>query len=104
MDRCKDLVAQIGEAPTAARAEVLVADPKADAAEVQHEYGIKLGEISKSSPVDALVVAVGHDEYRAMTPDQLCSFVKCDKPLLVDVKSLFDRHACADAGFKVFRL
>lgn len=85
-------------------AEVLVVDPKADAAEVKHEYGIALGEITNRSPVDALIVAVGHDEYRKMTPDELRALVKGDKPLLVDVKSLFDRHACAAAGFKVFRL
>jgi UDP-N-acetyl-D-galactosamine dehydrogenase len=85
-------------------AEVLVVDPKADAEEVKHEYGIALGEITDRSPVDALVVAVGHDEYRKMTPNELRALVKGDKPLLVDVKSLFDRHACAAAGFKVFRL
>jgi UDP-N-acetyl-D-galactosamine dehydrogenase len=85
-------------------AEVLVVDPKADAAEVKHEYGIALGEITDRTPVDALVVAVGHDEYRKMTPNELRALVKGDKPLLVDVKSLFDRHACAAAGFKVFRL
>jgi UDP-N-acetyl-D-galactosamine dehydrogenase len=85
-------------------AEVLVTDPKADAGEVKHEYGITLGEISEQSPVDALVVAVGHEEYRRMTPDHLRSLVKGDKPFLVDVKSLFNRNACIEAGFKVFRL
>lgn len=85
-------------------ATVLVADPKADAAELKHEYGITLGKVSEGEPVDALVVAVGHDEYRRMTPDQLRKLVKGEKPLLVDVKSLFNRHACADAGFRVFRL
>lgn len=85
-------------------AKVLVTDPKANADEVKHEYGITLGEISKKSPVDALIVAVGHDEYRKMTPDHLRSLVQGEKPLLVDVKSLFNRHACIDAGFKVFRL
>lgn len=85
-------------------ADVLVADPKADAREVKEEYGIALGEISNRTPVDALVIAVGHEEYRRMTPTELRGLVKGDKPLLVDVKSLFDRHACAAAGFKVFRL
>ncbi len=83
---------------------VIVTDPKADAAEVKHEYGIALSEISKAAPVDALIVAVGHEEYRKMTPEHLRSLVQGDKPLLVDVKSLYDRHACGAAGFKVFRL
>ncbi|WP_295555965.1 nucleotide sugar dehydrogenase [uncultured Hyphomicrobium sp.] len=85
-------------------AEVCVTDPKADPDEVKHEYDIALGEISAKAPVDALIVAVGHDEYRRMTPDELRRLVQGEKPLLVDVKSLFDRHACTDAGFKVFRL
>ncbi|HEX2839813.1 nucleotide sugar dehydrogenase [Hyphomicrobium sp.] len=85
-------------------AEVIVADPKADAREVKHEYGIMLGEISQASPVDALIVAVGHEEYRKMTPGQLRGLVQGEKPLLVDVKSLYDRHACAAEGFRVFRL
>jgi UDP-N-acetyl-D-galactosamine dehydrogenase len=32
---------------------------------------------------------------------QLC---KGDKPVLADLKCLYDRHAAADAGFTVFRL
>lgn len=85
-------------------AQVLVTDPKADHKEVEHEYGITMSEISAKSPVDALIVAVGHEEYRKMTPPQLRALVHGEKPLLVDVKSLYDRHSCAEAGFKVFRL
>ena len=39
---------------------VVVADPHADPAEVQHEYGLSLGQITPDQPVDALVVAVSH--------------------------------------------
>ena len=95
-----DIIRELGDHG----AEVLVADPKADPREVSHEYGITLGEISKKTPVDALVVAVGHEEYRRMTPDELRGLVQGEKPVLVDVKSLYDRHACMAAGFKVFRL
>lgn len=85
-------------------AQVVVADAWADAAEVQHEYSIPLGQISTEQPVDALVVAVGHNEYRALTPAQLKALTRSNQPVLVDVKSLYDRHAMADAGFSVFRL
>lgn len=85
-------------------AQVVVADAWADPAEVQHEYGIHLGQISPEQPVDALVVAVGHNEYRALTPVQLKALTRCNHPVLADVKSLYDRHAMADAGFSVFRL
>ncbi len=84
-------------------AEVIVSDPKADPHEVFEEYGIKMGELTAGS-VDALVVAVGHNEYRTMEPKALKAYVRGASPILVDVKSLFDRHAAAAAGFTVFRL
>jgi UDP-N-acetyl-D-glucosamine/UDP-N-acetyl-D-galactosamine dehydrogenase len=84
-------------------ANVVVADPWADAGEVKHEYGLDLGVIDVSHKVDALVVAVGHHEYREMTATQLRALCKSDKPVLADVKSLYNRHEAADAGFTVFR-
>ncbi|MDZ4076352.1 MAG: nucleotide sugar dehydrogenase [Hylemonella sp.] len=84
--------------------EVVVADPWASAEEVHHEYGLKLGVIDAAHPVDALVVAVGHNEYRQATPADLRTLCRGGKPVLTDVKSLCDRHAAAAAGFTVFRL
>lgn len=85
-------------------AQVVVADAWADAAEVQHEYGLKLGVIDAAHPVDALIVAVGHNEYRTLSGAQLKALTRGNQPVLVDVKSLFDRHALADQGFSIFRL
>lgn len=84
--------------------EVVVADPWADAEEVKHEYGVELGTIDANNPVDSLVVAVGHHEFRELTAQQLRSFVRTEKPVLADVKSLYERDALAAAGFTVFRL
>lgn len=83
---------------------VVVADPWADAAEVRREYGVELGNINADHPVDALVVAVGHGEYRAMAASDLRLLCRGDKPVLADVKALYDRHAAAAVGFTVFRL
>ncbi len=85
-------------------ANVVVCDPWANAADVQHEYGLALGEVSAQQPVDALVVAVGHQQFRSATPDELRSLCRGSQPVLADVKSLFDRHQAAAAGFTVFRL
>ena len=82
----------------------MVADPWADAEEVSHEYGIQLGVIDAEHPVDALVVAVGHYEFRCETPAKLRLLCRGEAPVLGDLKSLFDRHAAAAAGFTVFRL
>jgi UDP-N-acetyl-D-galactosamine dehydrogenase len=83
---------------------VVVTDPWADAAEVKHEYGIELGEVNALNPVDSLVIAVGHQEFRALTPDTLKSYCTTDhQPVAADLKTLYDRHAMAQAGFTVFR-
>lgn len=84
--------------------QVVVADTWADPAEVQHEYGLSLGTVTPELPVDALVVAVGHHEYRALSVAELRALCRGDQPVLADVKSLFDRHAAVAAGFTVFRL
>lgn len=83
---------------------VVVSDPWASAAEVMHEYGIGLADINASSKVDSLVIAVAHNEYRNLTPAALRVLCRSERPVLADVKALYDRHACGDAGFTVFRL
>jgi UDP-N-acetyl-D-galactosamine dehydrogenase len=84
--------------------QVTVADPMADPAEVQATYGITLGQVDAEHPVDTLVVAVGHSSYRTLTPQTLRSYCRHTSPVLVDVKSLYDRRALSNAGFTVYRL
>ncbi len=83
---------------------VVMADPWADAAEFSHEYGLALGTVDAKHLVDSLVVAVGHHEYRDLSPTDLRQYCRGDKPVLADVKCLYNRHEAADAGFTVFRL
>jgi UDP-N-acetyl-D-galactosamine dehydrogenase len=85
-------------------AKVVVEDPWADPGEVEREYGINLAAISPDNPVDSIVVAVGHHEYRAKSAADLRALCRGDKPVLADLKSLFDRHKAADEGFTLFRL
>lgn len=85
-------------------ANVVITDPWASAEEVAHEYELTLGQIDAEHPVDALVVAVGHNEFRQVSPIQLRSLCRGERPVLADVKSLFSRQQAAEAGFTVFRL
>ncbi len=85
-------------------AQVVVTDPWANAQEVLHEYGLTLGTVDASNPVDSLVVAVGHNEYRQATPAELRTYCRGPSPVLADVKSLYNRHQVTAAGFTVFRL
>lgn len=83
---------------------VVASDPWADPIEVKREYGINLSVITKDKPVDSLVVAVGHQEYRAMSPSYLRMLCKGEQPVLADLKSLYDRHEATQQGFTLFRL
>lgn len=84
--------------------EVTVSDPWADVQEVIDEYGIQLSDINELNQVDALVVAVGHNEFRELTAQQLKHLLRSDRPVIADVKSLFNREQLQSAGFTVFRL
>ncbi|MDG2952548.1 nucleotide sugar dehydrogenase [Exercitatus varius] len=84
--------------------DVVVADPWADPAEVKHEYDLELSVIDEKHPVDTLIVAVGHKEFRELSAETLRSYMRSDNPVLVDVKSLFDRDALSQQGISVFRL
>ncbi|MGH8822151.1 MAG: nucleotide sugar dehydrogenase [Rhodoferax sp.] len=84
--------------------KVVIADTWADSKEVVHEYGLALDTVDAQHPVDALVVAVGHNEYRSLTPADLRHFCRGDKPVLADIKSLYDRAEGLAAGFTIFRL
>jgi len=82
---------------------VVVADPYADAGEVFHEYGVKLNTMEDLSSVDALVVAVGHKVYRNMKLAELKKMLKSEKPVLADLKALYNRHEATALGLTVFR-
>ena len=83
---------------------VVVTDPWADPAEVKEIYGITLKEINSKQQVDSLIVAVGHNEFRDLSPEKLISYCKGNTPLLADVKSLYNKEALILKGFSVLRL
>ena len=83
---------------------VVVVDSWADPSEVEQTYGISLGDVSANQQVDSLIVAVGHKEFRDLAPETLRSFCRGSRPILADVKSLYERAALIDLGFSVFRL
>jgi UDP-N-acetyl-D-galactosamine dehydrogenase len=86
--------------------KVVVTDPWADAQEVKHEYGIELAGLDAcAGQLDSLVVAVAHNQFAALQPSDLRALCKpAGQPVIGDLKSMYDRHRLAEAGFTVFRL
>jgi UDP-N-acetyl-D-galactosamine dehydrogenase len=85
-------------------ANVVVADPWANQLELKQIYDISLGEINGNKKVDSLIVAVGHNEFRSKSAEELRSFCKGSNPVLADVKSIYKREDLTSQGFSVFRL
>lgn len=83
---------------------VVVTDPWANPDEVMHEYGIRLGQINANNTVDSLIVAVGHHEFRELSLEQMRQMCRTQKPVLGDLKAVYERNQANDAGFTVFRL
>ena len=86
-------------------ANVHVVDPMAPKEEALEEYGIILEDENCIKNMDAVVVAVGHKEYRDMKPADLRKYFNpvYAKPLLIDVKSIFNK-AEAEKEYDYWRL
>ncbi len=85
-------------------ANVVVVDPWANQSELKKNYNITLGEINSNNQVDSLIVAVGHNEFRSKSAEELRSLCKGSNPVLADVKSIYKREDLISQGFSVFRL
>ncbi len=83
--------------------EVHVTDAQADAEEALHEYGVKLVTWEQLPRADAVVAAVSHREYAALSMEDLGKkLVKGGA--FIDVKAAFDPKLLAGAGYRVWRL
>ncbi|GAW65991.1 nucleotide sugar dehydrogenase [Geoanaerobacter pelophilus] len=83
--------------------QVQVCDPLADPEETLHEYGVELTPRSQLKPAVAVVAAVAHAEFASLTGAELLALMG-PNPVLVDVKSMFDRERLNGSGIKVWSL
>ena len=84
--------------------EPVITDPQADAAEAERLYGVRLAEQAAVRDMDAVVLAVAHTQFAALTPDEVGALFAPGKRILVDVKGLLDRRTYEAAGYLYWRL
>ena len=83
--------------------EVFVTDAQAEADEAMHEYGVRLQTWDELPRADAIVAAVSHREYAALTVEDIGKkLVKGGA--FIDVKAAFDQAAITGAGYRLWRL
>ncbi len=84
--------------------EPVVADPTADKEEALHLYGIEFVDINDVRNMDAVVLAVAHDEFKQFTMNQIDNLFGEGQKVLVDVKGLLNRDEYEKAGYSYWRL
>jgi UDP-N-acetyl-D-galactosamine dehydrogenase len=84
---------------------VKVMDPWANAQELQKEHGLTLTQITPQTSVDSLIVAVAHTQFANMALTDLRALCARNKrPVIADLKALYDRKGLDALGFDTFRL
>ena len=82
-----------------------ISDPAADADEAKRLYGIEFVDITALKQLDAVVLAVAHDEFKRLdlkTIDAL--YAENAQKVLLDLKGILDRKTFEDAGYAYWRL
>ena len=82
-------------------------DPWASERDAMHEYGVTLTPIEEISDADCVIVAVAHNEFKALGLEKIKTFFK-DAPdnqkVLIDVKGLYKIKELKASGMLWWRL
>ena len=82
----------------------VIADPQADAEEAEKIYGIKLADMSEVKDMDAVVLAVAHNEFKTLSLEDIDKFYNDGQKILLDIKGLFNRKDFENNGYLYWRL
>lgn len=82
----------------------LIADPAADAEEAEKLYGVKFVPMDTIKDMDAVVLAVAHEQFKALKMEDIDGFFSAGKKVLLDIKGLLDRKEYENAGYSYWRL
>ena len=84
--------------------EPVVADPVADPEEARALYGVEFVDLADVRQMDAVVLAVAHREFAALTEAEIAGFFGGGVKTLLDLKGLLDRDEYERAGYLYWRL
>lgn len=84
-----------------------VADPWANEEEAMHEYGVTLTKLDNIADADCVIVAVAHNEYRALNLETIKKMYResnDDEKVLIDVKGIYKISDLELSGVRWWRL
>lgn len=86
----------------------VVIDPWATREDAKKEYNIELTNIDDVKDVDCIILAVAHDQFKALTWEKIDSLYKTfddnKQKVLIDVKGLRKIEEATDMGYRYWRL
>ena len=101
--KVNDIIRRLGEYGI----EPIVVDPWASERDAVREYGVHLTELSEVSGADCVIVAVAHNEFRALGLNdikRLYADIPDDEKVLLDVKGLYGMDELRSSGLSFWRL
>lgn len=88
--------------------EPVVVDPWASERDAMNEYGVTLTKLEDVKDADCIIVAVAHDEFKAMKLDDLKKMFNIDlkdsEKVLIDVKGIYSVAELKKSGLNYWRL
>ena len=87
--------------------EPLIVDPWASESDAMHEYGVTLTKLEDVSDADCVIVAVAHNEFKALSITnikKLFKDVEDEEKVLIDVKGLYNVNELKESGLSWWRL
>ena len=85
----------------------MVVDPWASEREAMLEYGVNLTKLEDVADADCIIVAVAHNEFKALSLDDIKKLYKQstdDAKVLVDVKGIYKLNELEASGMRFWRL
>ena len=84
----------------------MVVDPEADAAEAERLYGITFQTMDEIKDVDALIIAVAHEQFLSLDKEKISSFYHPahKRKVLLDLKGILNRSEYVTEDYRYWRL
>ena len=84
----------------------MVVDPEADAAEAERLYGITFQTMDEIKDVDALIIAVAHEQFLSLDKEKISSFYHPahKRKVLLDLKGILNRSEYLTEDYRYWRL
>ncbi len=82
----------------------VIFDPVADVEEAKRIYGLKFASIKVVKDMDAVILAVAHDEFKSLRVEDMNSFFGKGTKVLLDIKGVLNKGKYEAAGYSYWRL